>query len=171
MELGSQKPSQLLRRMKDLVRGKIPDSTLQIMWNGHLPAAVQAVLAVTEVKDLDNLAKIADKVMEASRPVEVAEVATHSMYGDSSSTKDLVAVIEKLSVEVAELRHSRQTQRSGNRGRSRSRDFSRNRKHPNWLCFYHYRYHNRATKCVEPCNWKKPRSPFRKTKCDAIRGA
>lgn len=47
MELGTQKPSQLLRRMRDLARGKIPDQTLKIMWNSHLPSSVQAVLAVT----------------------------------------------------------------------------------------------------------------------------
>ncbi|XP_028156836.1 uncharacterized protein LOC114350299, partial [Ostrinia furnacalis] len=61
MELGTQKPSQLLRRMRDLARNKLPDSTLQIMWTRHLPSAVQAVLAVTEVKDLESLATVADK--------------------------------------------------------------------------------------------------------------
>ncbi|XP_028162156.1 uncharacterized protein LOC114354098 [Ostrinia furnacalis] len=78
MELGTQKPSQLLRRMRDLARNKLPDSTLQIMWTRHLPSAVQAVLAVTEVKDLESLATVADKVMEATRPeyTEIAEMKT-----------------------------------------------------------------------------------------------
>ncbi|XP_041986157.1 uncharacterized protein LOC121738268 [Aricia agestis] len=31
MELGDQKPSQLLRRMRNLARNKVPDSTLQLM--------------------------------------------------------------------------------------------------------------------------------------------
>lgn len=35
MELGEQKPSQLLRRMRDLARRKIPDDTLRILWQGH----------------------------------------------------------------------------------------------------------------------------------------
>ncbi|XP_064076271.1 uncharacterized protein LOC135194590 [Vanessa tameamea] len=73
IDLGDEKPSQLLRRMRDLARGKIPDETLSIMWQGHLPAAVRSVLAVTDVKDLENLATIADKIMENTRPIQIAE--------------------------------------------------------------------------------------------------
>ncbi|KAJ8710633.1 hypothetical protein PYW08_009148 [Mythimna loreyi] len=165
MELGTQKPSQLIRRMRDLARGKIPDQTLQIMWNSHLPSAVQAVLAVTEAKDLDNLAIIADKVMEATRPSEVASVATGAAPTapkDTSVTGDLASIVAKLSIEVAELRRSRQSHRSGGRDRSgsrfrsksRNRNDNRKRHDAKWLCFYHYRYGAKAAKCVEPCNWK-----------------
>ncbi|XP_060810052.1 uncharacterized protein LOC132904152 [Amyelois transitella] len=157
MELGTQKPSRLLRRMRELARGKIPDSTLQIMWNGHLPSAVKAVLAVTEVKE--ELPIVADKVTEASRPVEVAELESRST---TNTTRDLTFMIQQLSIEVAELHRSRKPQR-GRRGRrfrppsSRTRDSSRNRKHPEWLCFYHYRYGEKATRCVNPCNWRQGR--------------
>lgn len=162
MELGTQKPSQLLRRMRDLARGKIPDQTLKIMWNSHLPSAVQAVLAVTEVEDLENLAIVADKVMEATRPAEVAAVATVATPKDAGATGDLASIVAKLRVEVAELRRSRQPQRGGGtyrggnrfRSKSRSRDDSKKRRDPKWLCFYHYRYGAKAAKCVEPCNWK-----------------
>lgn len=160
MELGNQKPSQLLRRMKDLARAKIPDSTLQIMWNSHLPAAVQAVLAVMEEKELDNLAVVADKVMEATRPAEIAAVTPNPNPKDTSTTLDLAAAVEKLNIEVAELRRERQPRRgrgNGNgyrRSRSRTRDVSRSRRDPEWLCYYHYKFRSKATKCVEPCNWK-----------------
>ncbi|XP_050357851.1 uncharacterized protein LOC126778406 [Nymphalis io] len=73
IDLGDEKPSQLLRRMRDLARRKIPDETLSIMWQCHLPAAVRSVLAVTDVKDLENLATIADKIMENTRPIQIAE--------------------------------------------------------------------------------------------------
>ncbi|KAL4704145.1 hypothetical protein ACJJTC_012961 [Scirpophaga incertulas] len=56
MDLGEQKPSQLLRRMRVLARDKISDDTLRVLWQGHLPNTVRAVLAVTETKDLDSLA-------------------------------------------------------------------------------------------------------------------
>lgn len=48
MELGDQRPSQLLRRMRDLARTKIPDDTLKILWQGHLPTAVRGIISVTE---------------------------------------------------------------------------------------------------------------------------
>ncbi|XP_028160630.1 uncharacterized protein LOC114353023 [Ostrinia furnacalis] len=164
MELGTQKPSQLLRRMRDLARNKLPDSTLQIMWTRHLPSAVQAVLAVTEVKDLESLATVADKVMEATRPeyTEIAEMKTST----PGSIHELSEMINRLQVEVAELRRSRTPQRQecstarGRTSRSGQRDVSMSRKKTNWLCFYHHRYRAKAVKCVEPCNWKgaKPTS-------------
>uniref|UniRef100_A0A2A4JWD1 Uncharacterized protein n=1 Tax=Heliothis virescens TaxID=7102 RepID=A0A2A4JWD1_HELVI len=37
IHLGDQKPSQRLRRIKDLGRGRFPDDTLRILWMEHLP--------------------------------------------------------------------------------------------------------------------------------------
>lgn len=154
MELGSQKPSQLLRSMRDLARGKILDQTLIIMWNGHLPPAVQAVLAASEVTDMEKLACIADKVMEATRPLEVTEIATAK---HRSKDTELATKMDKLMVEMAEMRRSRNTQRSATPARQKSRareeNSGKNGRKPGWLCFYHFRYGKKAAKCVKPCNW------------------
>lgn len=164
MELGDQKPSQLLRRMKDLARGKIFDETLILMWQGHLPASVRAVLAVSDNKDLENLAAIADKIMETTRPLNVSEVqATTSGTSDNTF---IIAEIAKLSLKIREMerarsrsrgrnfnRYSRYNPRSVSRGRN-----STPRRTPDstdWLCYYHHKFRNRAEKCVEPCAWKK----------------
>ncbi|XP_026744647.1 uncharacterized protein LOC113505981 [Trichoplusia ni] len=48
MELGDQKPTQLLRCMRNLARDKVPDTTLRLMWTNHLPSHVRSVLAVSE---------------------------------------------------------------------------------------------------------------------------
>ncbi|KAI5637976.1 hypothetical protein NE865_08277 [Phthorimaea operculella] len=74
MDLGDQRPSQLLRRMKELARDRIEDKTLMILWQNHLPVWVRGVLAVSDIKDLNKLALMADKVMENARPVQVASV-------------------------------------------------------------------------------------------------
>lgn len=66
MELGEQKPSQHLHRI-DLAREKIPDDTLRVLWQGHLPPTIRAVLAVSETKDLSSLVVMADNVAEPSR--------------------------------------------------------------------------------------------------------
>lgn len=155
MELGTQKPSQLLRSMRDLARGKILDQTLIVMWSGHLPQAVQAVLAASEVTDMEKLACIADKVMEATRPMEVSEISTGKQRPKDT---DLTAKLNKLSVEVAELRRSRHPQRSATPARqpsrSRERNTSKSGRKPGWLCFYHFRYGKKAAKCVKPCYWE-----------------
>lgn len=164
MELGDQKPSQLLRRMRELARERIPDETLRIMWQGHLPSSVRSVLAVSEVPDLDNLAAIADKVLETSRPSQVAEMQATPVMSGTSDSALILAEIAKLSLRVRDLESERKFMHNGNnRFRSRSRSKSRGRysttrrsaDNPDWLCVYHFKYHHRARKCVEPCAWPK----------------
>ncbi|KAL0832426.1 hypothetical protein ABMA28_000661 [Loxostege sticticalis] len=164
IELGDQKPSQLLRYMRDLARGKIPDDTLSIMWQGHLPSSIRAVLAVSEIKDLENLAAIADKVLENTRPLQVSEVTSEA----TSPFTQLQAQIAQLSLQVVELQRSRsrnrynisrnynnRRQHFNSRSTSRGRNMSRRTDVPtNGLCFYHNRFRHRANKCSDPCTWK-----------------
>ncbi|XP_037517928.1 uncharacterized protein LOC119394687 [Rhipicephalus sanguineus] len=65
--LGDRKPSQLLRFMHALA-GSTPvdDSLLRIMWLDRLPSHAQAILQVQPNLPLDQLAEIADRVVEAS---------------------------------------------------------------------------------------------------------
>lgn len=157
MELGEQKPSQLLRKMQDLARGRIGDETLIVLWQNHLPASVRGVLAATEATDPDRLATVADKVVENMRPQQVSVVtAAHSH--DSM----ILAEIAKLSARMDQMQRSRPQNRRGRggfRGRSRSRGRSGSRARrtpdsPDWLCTYHYRFRTRATRCEQPCSWK-----------------
>ncbi|KAJ2937851.1 hypothetical protein O0L34_g17830 [Tuta absoluta] len=174
MDLGDQRPSQLLRRMKELARDRIEDKTLLILWQNHLPVWVRGVLAVSDIKDLTKLALMADKVMENARPVQVASVdETPGM--STSSTSNIIAEINKLGERIknienlqrrnVERRHEQQTRprsRSGARQRFRSPSQGPSgdkKNNPNWLCFYHFRYNTKAHKCVQPCNWKKEQNP------------
>lgn len=169
MELGEQKLSQLLRRRKELAKDAMPEDTLIMLWRGHLPSAVRAVLMVTETKDLNALASIADNVMVTTRAAHLAEV--NQQPSTSKDTELIIAEIAKLSTRVSDLKRSRtsfQQRRSPYRfsrsrfGRSRSasrhRSTSQHRtpESPDWLCYYHHRFRDRAEKCAEPCAWKKP---------------
>lgn len=168
IELGSQKPSQLLRRMRDLGRNaKASEQTLHSLWIARLPANVRAVLTVSQDQGLENLARIADKIMENIRGGEIAEVSTSSTTSSQFPMVDLLAQMHKLNLEVASLReevqqHRRPFQRGRSRGRgsfrsnSRPRSKSRTPNDPNWLCRWHYRYRNKARECEKPCAWKSP---------------
>lgn len=168
IDLGSQKPSQLLRRMKELARNcQASDETVHNLWTARLPSAVRAVLTVSQDQKLDNLAAIADKVMESLQQGQLGTVAVVSNTPvPCSSTNELVAGMNQLMLEVASLRNEVQRngqRRSGFRGRSRSRGMNRSRSNtpnrtpssPDWLCFFHYRYGDRARRCEEPCNWQR----------------
>ncbi|KAJ8710659.1 hypothetical protein PYW08_009174 [Mythimna loreyi] len=99
MVLGDQKPSQLLRRMRELAKEKIPDDTLKMLWQGHLPSSVRAVLAVTDSKNLDDLAVVADNVFETTRAAHVSEVSQQQPI-TSKETDLIMAEIAKLTLKV-----------------------------------------------------------------------
>lgn len=167
IELGDQKPSQLLRRMRTLARDKVPDSTLRLMWTSHLPPHVRSVLVVSETfstqTKLDELALLADQMMENSNCSQVSTI-----QGTSPKTNDtqfLVEEIRRLSFEVAALKasqettsyqyntqnhHHRRSPYRRNRSTSRSRSSSRNSPY----CYYHRRFGHEARKCTSPCSFK-----------------
>lgn len=161
-ELGDQKPSQLLRKMRDLGGSMVQDDALRVLWLNQLPTAVRAVLSVNEESSLNTLATMADKMTEHMEP-QVAAISTQKTTTDSQ-TDLLSKQIEKLTLEVAELRgrqHYRRPSHSHWRGRSRSKSHGRSERKPTdpeWLCRYHYRFKQHARRCESPCAWKKPQS-------------
>lgn len=151
MELGEQKSSQLLRRMRDLARDKFTDDTIRIMWMNHLPAHIRSVLIVSETfnnkASLDELAALADKMLEESPQIaaistphfaapQIAAVSTQHFAAQPASsqasnvdTQFLINEIRRLSLEVAELRSRPQRNDNYNRSmnnRTRFRSRSRN---------------------------------------------
>lgn len=175
MELGDQKPSQLLRRMRNLARDKVPDSTLRLMWMNHLPPQVRSVLVVSDTISktaaLDELALLADKMMEQSQ--EISAVSATPSTQKSSDVQFILEEIRKLSLEVAELKatqrsypthsRSRRPYRSRNRSTVPHRSNSRMRGEspsPNALpyCYYHRRFGIDARRCTTPCSFKNENS-------------
>lgn len=166
MDLGSQKPSQLLRRMRELGRNaKISEQTLLNLWLARLPTSIRAVLAVSQDQSLENLANIADKIRESVRAGEIAEVSTSASTSNQVPMAEMIVQMQKLNFEVASLREEvKEVRRGSFRGRERGRDSyrsnarsrSRTPSDPRWLCRWHYRYGTRARTCEKPCAWKEP---------------
>lgn len=158
LELGDQRPSQLLRRMKDLGGTMIKDDALKVMWLNQLPASVRAVISVSTTTALEDLGTMADMMMEHLEP-QIAAVASSPSSHHDSKLDQLFKQMEKLTVEVAELR-GRSRYRSLSRTHTRTRSQSANSKSrqpgdADWVCRYHFRFRHNARRCEEPCNWKK----------------
>lgn len=187
MELGDQKPSHLLRRMQNLAGSMVSEATLRMMWINRLPQSARAVLAVSETiskkMDINELALMADKILEHSQPVSsISNLPSRANQQSSSSARShmpenhteqsLSDKIDMLVQEIAEIkmhqqRHSHNQRRPLQRDdwrRARSRSRSRGRYHssrapprtyPGGVCYYHYKFGDKAYRCIEPCTTKK----------------
>lgn len=162
MDLGSQRPSHLLRRMSELAQNtEVPTEALQRLWISRLPGPLKAVLSVCQDQKAEKLAEMADKIMENLNSAEVATVSSTA----ATATTDMATVISGFTTELQELRREVNEIRGRSRGRgnhgnrrrtqSRSRGPRRTPESPNWLCSYHYAYGTEARRCTKPCNWKE----------------
>ncbi|GFT90813.1 uncharacterized protein TNCV_2726761 [Trichonephila clavipes] len=159
LKLGDEKPSHLLRKMKELSNGQLQNDFLQSLWLQRMPPHIQTVLSASS-EPLDKLAIIADKVSEvvgASSTICAAKTVpppSQSSSCNAQPTMDSLArQIQELSLQVAELTKERNSSRhqrySSDRRRSHSRSRSVNR--GSGICYYHRRYKEQARKCVSPC--------------------
>ncbi|GFY35877.1 retrovirus-related Pol polyprotein from transposon 17.6 [Trichonephila clavipes] len=159
LQLGDEKPSHLLRKMKELSNGQLQDDFLQSLWLQRMPPHIQTVLSASS-EPLDKLAIIAVKVSEvvgASSTICAAKTVpppSQSSSCNAQPTMDSLArQIQELSLQVAELTRERNSSRhqrySSDRRRSHSRSRSVNR--GSGICYYHRRYKEQAHKCVSPC--------------------
>lgn len=152
-ELGDRRPSQLLRHMRHLAGKNIPDDFIRTIWSSRLPTSLQTVIASQPESTLEALADLADKVHDlvpSTPQVACADAAP-------------ISLLEKLTMEVAELSRqvkslsmngSRRSRQGGSqRNRSRTRSQSSYRKYPN--CFYHNKYGDNARTCVKPCDYQQ----------------
>ena len=162
-ELGDRKPTQLLRRMQQLLGDKLGTGTdansfLRELFLQRLPPNVRMVLASADPSTtLDNLADMADKIMEVSTPT-IAAMSTVRV--DDSEVKQLRDEVSRLADLVASLSRAH---------RPRRRTPSRTRPSPDTppstqtppqdaLCWYHAKFGANAQKCREPCSWEQGNS-------------
>ena len=144
-ELGDRKPTQLLRRLKQLA-GDTPGAEgvfLRELSLQRLPTNVRMVLASTRGDTtIEELAQLADKIIEVAVP-EVAAVST---------AKPDTTVLEHLR-EMAGLKQQIQTLQYRPRSRSRRRSMSPAPPSPSTtICWYHQQFGDAARKCKPPCS-------------------
>ncbi|XP_064471771.1 uncharacterized protein LOC135386007 [Ornithodoros turicata] len=163
-ELGDRRPSQLLRRMRQLLgdqSASVDDALLRELFLQRLPQNVQMVLATAADMTLDQLATLADAVMEVANP---AVAAVFPALPPSEPTRpqprqpppqstidDLCREFRSLAAVIAAShdRSGRRTRRSPSTNRSASRD-----RCPA-MCWYHSRFGADAHHCFLPFSWQQ----------------
>lgn len=160
-ELGNEKPSNLLLRMKKLLGDRYSAFDKDIfkqLYYQRLPAAIQTNLfSVKDKLDLDELAHLADEFM-STMPTATASVSAVAAH----AADDLRSMIAKLTLEVDSLRNElRSRSKSRPRGYFRSRSRSSKRRtgasDADGLCYFHKKFGDKAFRCQQPCNF--PSSP------------
>ena len=148
-DLGDRKPTQLLRRMQQLLGDKYSatdTSFLRELFLQRLPGTVRMVLASIDSKDPDELAQTADKILEVAAPT-VASVSSVSPEVSQlcSEIGELRKLIEQLLAPPRQPRRSRTPHRSPSPKPATTSD-----QPP--ICWYHQCYGTAARKCLPPCS-------------------
>ena len=154
LQLGDKKPSQLLREMQSLAGDQIQDEVLLNLWLQRLPSQAQSVLTSLEECSLDKLASTADKILEVQRVTEVYSVEQNK----STALDELINQVNSLSKRVNDLILTRNSRNSSTNRSTHDRQHSRSRRNSNEalrfpLCWYHFKYDEKAHKCLTPCNF------------------
>lgn len=150
IEMGSMKPSKLLRKMQSLAKDKVTDELLRSMFMKQLPTTISCILQVSDA-NLNELAKLADQMMETAQFRSVTEIS------DDADNKQVTVITEKaenvnerLSKIESEMKRLTLMMKKMNRrprSQSRSRDEAE--------CYYHQKFGDKATQCRKPCNYER----------------
>ena len=156
-ELGDRKPSQFLRHLQHLPGPKVPEEFLRTIWSSRLPSNIQSIFASQDSARLDALADLADRIHDVMpRGHQVAATSTHGVSDLDTMCKqmgELTNQVQALTQKVNDLSRQNRSRKREDRSKSRqNRSQSRDKDYP--TCWYHFKFGEKATKCVQPCEFK-----------------
>ncbi|XP_055915576.1 uncharacterized protein LOC129948549 [Eupeodes corollae] len=167
-QLGDRKPSQFLRRLKDLAGGTMTDDALKAIWIDRLPVQTQSILAAhppgtaENPTNLDNLGLIADRINDVIPQQQVASTSSHP----NPSFLSLSEKVEQLAKQV-EAMYTNRGDQNRRLARSRSRSRARQNRNPTptsnekknnnqtRFCYFHRNWGSKARNCRPPCDFNQ----------------
>ncbi|XP_012141582.1 uncharacterized protein LOC105662583 [Megachile rotundata] len=166
-DLGDEKPSVFLQKMRHLASGQCSDSVLRSLFLEQMPSNIRTILTISETPDLSKLALQADKIIEMTRGNNISSVdpvnSISNLVDKDSLAKqvaELKSLVETLSVDVNRNRdrfrhHSKYRHRSNSRRRYNNfNNYNSNNNHNlQQVCFFHKKFGKLARKCQQPCNF------------------
>jgi predicted transcriptional regulator len=178
-QLGDQKPTTLLRTMLSQAEGY--ERLVRMRFLEVMPKEVRICLVGNPNRDLEELGKLADDMMEQFniRPIasvsQQQQIVSSSASGACASSRDpiinqlvednrklqeqlkqLTESVNNISFQARQSRYDNNTNTNRPRSNSRGRSPSRGRFNPKGpLCYYHFNFRQHATRCDgNGCKWK-----------------
>lgn len=105
-ELGDQKPSHLLQRLRSYADKSVGDDFIKKLWLNRLPNTTRIVLA-TSTDTLDKLAIMADTIHENSDGFSVNAVSSRERQSLSEVISNLSEQVAKLTAKVSSMEQNR----------------------------------------------------------------
>ena len=172
-DLGDRKPTQLLRRIQQLLgeRTSTTDSTfLRELFLQRLPNNVRMILASTSnTTSLDELAQLADKIVDVSSPSisAVQNPPPPQLGAEVDQLRTEVTRLQELVKSLTHQHHSRTpTRRSSTQRPSTPRSISprpsssrSSSPATRSICWYHRNYGESARNCNPPCEMSNTQAP------------
>ncbi|CAD7089566.1 unnamed protein product [Hermetia illucens] len=90
-EIGDEKSSQLLRAMQAMSNGRLADAIIKRFGLSCLPARVQSTLPISNLNDLSELARIADRIVEISSFEHITQISPPSSAPTKPSMMQQIA--------------------------------------------------------------------------------
>mgnify|MGYP003481892114 FL=1 len=161
--LDDNKPTQFLKKIKNLASGHIDDTVLKSIFLEQMPDQIRTILAVTD-SPLQVLAEQADTILEFLKPTSICAFSpVESVLTTSTHSTNHISIsevtLQQLSNQIRTLENKIENLKV-NRGRSLSRESSSSRsrrsvsRNCEW-CWYHNRFGENASKCTSPCSYLK----------------
>lgn len=168
-ETSGMKPSEILEHMKRLAPGKGNEAIIRTIFLGQMPESIRPLLTVWQEEDLDKLAQMADKMLDAnnnmvsaisSLPLRSDTGISVDAVGPHMSLADVCQAIENLSDKVDNIQLQTNCKGKSNPYRSRSRGRSRTGENSTetQLCWYHQKFGDAAQHCKSTCPRYNPNS-------------
>lgn len=153
IELADQKPSFLLREMRNLAGNAISSELLKTLWLQRLPSNIQAILSISS-EDIERLSVMADKIFETTINSEIHKISSRPNDSTSLDLK-LTQISKELSELKSDLSRGRNFDNKAKAFKPRSRSQTpAGRSTKSKLCWYHSKFGEKAAKCVGECNFK-----------------
>lgn len=149
LELGDSRPTRLLRRMQALLSGdtSTTDSALfRELFLQRLPSNVRMIVASSVDSDVQELAELADRIMDAS-----TSNSSITMVADSQNSS-LQTEVNSLRADVSDLKKLLENLSGSQHGSRGARDPDSASRPQTNLCWYHFRFGDAAKKCKAPCS-------------------